>query len=418
MDIKRPLIVKPIWRRYWYVFPIALLLVTAGIVKRSLGNASFVADATEIRTAKVKQGEFLVRVAGNGVLKPKLSYWVSTQVSGRVEQIFVKPGDAVVEGQPLLKLSNPDLLREKERQAWELKATRAKANAETVALESHLLELENSVQEAEINYKSTRLKLDAETRLLKQGKASISMIDYERTKLSVDQQKQRWQAKQRSLAKMKLNLKANQSAQEALIGQVENNFQQVSQQVERLIVTANHSGIVQQISLDLGEQISIGQNLARIADQTSLIAELQIQELQIKDVVPGQKVIVDTRSSQIQGEVVRIDPAVTQGMVLVEVQLPVELPAEARPDLNVEAFIEISRLDNALFIQRPAFAPKHSTTELYQITQDGRFAQRRSVTLGQSSVNYIQIVSGLKAGDTIVISSTTDWLEHSEVLIN
>ena len=217
---------------------------------------------------------------------------------------------------------------------------------------------------------------------------------------------------------MQDRLKAMKESQQARLGMMESHYQRVIQQVEHLAVVATSDGIVQQVTLTLGQQASIGTGVALIADQTSLIAEVQVQELQIREVVIGQPVLIDTRKSQIAGVVSRIDPAVNSGVVQVDVSLLDTLPPEARPDLNIEALIEISHLKDTLYVKRPAFAAKFSNKALYQLSKDGAFAKKQWVKLGQSSVNRIQVLSGLTIGDTIIISDTSDWEGHSEILIH
>ena len=418
MDIQRQVSPPPWWRTYWYIAP--LLAITALVVwgKRYFGDASYIVNREEVQTARVERGEFRVDVRGAGVLKPQDIRWVSSQVAGRVEQMMIKVGATVTRGQALVQLSNPELHRALERAKWELEATRAENHAAYVAMESQLVDLENSVTEAEYNYKSTKLRLDAETELLSQGKGSVSMLDYQRTQLSVEQQLQRWRAQQQRAEKMRANLDASKVAHAARLGLVENSYQRASNQVADLTVRATTDGVVQQLSLELGQQAAVGGSVALIADPRSLMAELQIQELQIRDIALGQPVVVDTRSSELRGEVVRIDPAVVNGVIQVDVKLLDALPAEARPDLNVEGLIETSRIEDALFVRRPAFAPRFSDAALYRLAGDSPHARRQQVRTGQSSVQHIQILAGLDAGDTIVISDTSAWQEHAEVLIN
>jgi len=418
MDIKREIRVKPFWRKYWYLMPISLVIVAAGVVKSTIGNASYIVEKADIQTAKVTQGTFRVEVRGVGALKTNNKRWISSQVSGRVEQILVKPGAKVSNGQLLLRLSNPDLRRELEKAKWELKATRAESRAAYVALESQLVELDNQVQEAKFAYQSAKLKLDAETELLAQGRASISKLDYQRSELASQRQFYSWQAAQGRYAKMKDNLEANQFAQQARVGLVENNYHRIKDQVDNLNLTASAQGIVQQISLQLGQQLQTGASVALIADPDSLIAELNIQELQVKDIIEGQQVIIDTRTSEILGRVSRIDPAVVAGMVQVDVLLSGDLPSEARPDLNVEGRIEISHIENALFVRRPAFAPSFDHTSIYRISSDGHRAVKQTVQLGQSSVNQVQILTGLNVGDSIIVSDATAWQQHNEILLH
>ena len=318
----------------------------------------------------------------------------------------------------LIQLSNPELHRELETARWELVAKQAESHAAYVSLESHMVDLESSVLSAELNYQSAKLKLDAETSLIKQGNATVSALDYQKSQLAVKQQMQNWQAQQKKTEKMKSNMAATKTAQKARIGLVENNYLRVKEQVESLQVRSSTSGVVQQVSLELGERAHVGDSVALVADQHSLFAELQVQEVRARDIVIGQLVVVDTRTSEILGEIIRIDPAVKSGMVLVDVKLTSQLPNEARPELTVDGLIEISNIDNALYVKRPVFAPKHTDINLYKIIKDQEFAKKQLVSLGQSSVNRIQILSGLTVGDEIIISDTSRWQEHSEIKIN
>ena len=418
MDTIRAREKTPIWRKYWYLAVGVVLIFSTYFFKSMVGSASFIVVKDELVIATVKQGNFRVNVRASGVLKPENIRWVSSQVSGRVEQAFVKAGAIVSKGQILMQLSNPELHRELEQARWEFKAKKAENHAAFVALESQLLDLKNSVVEADYSYQGSKLKLDAETQLFEQKNGTVSALDYQRSKLEVKQKIQYWQSQKQKVVKMDANLLATKTAQQARLGLVENNYLRMKDQVASLAIKATTDGVVQQVSLVLGEQTQVGGSVALIADQKSLFAELQVQEIKISDIVLGQTVVVDTRTSKITGEVIRIDPAVNAGMVQVDVKLTSALPNEARPDLTVDGLIEISNIDNALYVKRPVFAPKHSKTGLFRLTKDQQFAQKQTVALGQSSVNQIQILSGLSVGDEVIISDTSDWQEHQEIMIN
>jgi len=418
MDIQREKQATPLWRKYWYV-PVVLMLAFATYkLKNFMGDASFIVKQSELVTAVVEQGRFQVNVRATGVLKPVYIRWVSAQVSGRVEQAFVKAGALVNKGQILMQLSNPELHRELEKARWEFEAKKAENYAAYISLESQLLDLENSVVEADYSYQSSKLKLDAETQLIEQKNATVSALDYQRSQLAVRQQNQYWLSQQQKVEKMKASLLASKTAQAARLGLVENNYQRIKDQVDALAVKATTNGVVQQVSLALGEQVQVGGSVVLIADQRSLFAELQVQENKVSDITLGQIVVVDTRSNKITGEVIRIDPAVNAGMVQIDVQLNSELPNDARPDLTVDGLIEVSNIADALYVKRPVFAPRYSDAGLYKLINDKEFAQKQKVKLGQSSVNQIQILSGLVVGDEIIISDTTSWQEHQEVMIN
>ncbi|PKH86311.1 efflux RND transporter periplasmic adaptor subunit [Colwellia sp. Bg11-28] len=418
MDIQRKAVQKPLWKKYWFVLPVFILLIGTYSLRNILGNASYFIERSAVVTAKVEQGDFRVNVRATGVLKPLNIRWVSSQVSGRAEQVFVKAGAKVNKGDVLVQLSNPELHRNLEKARWELEAKKAESHVAFVMLESQMVDLENSVLSAEYSYQSAKLKLDAETALLAQGNATVSALEYQRSQLTVKQQMQSWRAQQQKTEKMKANMAATKIAQQARIGLVENNYQRVQEQVAALQVRSSTSGVVQQVSLELGERAQVGDSVALVADQNTLFAELQVQEVRVRDIALGQLVTIDTRISEIIGEVTRIDPAVKSGMVLIDVKLMSDLPTEARPELTVDGLIAISNIENALYVKRPVYAPRHTKVGLYKLSQDQQFASKYSVGLGQSSVNKIQIIDGLILGDEIIISDTSSWQEHQEIKIN
>lgn len=418
MDIQRKADPKPLWKKYGVILAVLILLIGTYSLRNVLGNASYFIERSSVVTAKVEQGDFRVNVRATGVLKPLNIRWVSSQVSGRAEQVFVKAGAEVNEGDVLVQLSNPELHRNLEKARWELEAKKAESHVAFVMLESQMVDLENSVLSAKYSYQSAKLKLDAETELLAQGNATVSALEYQRSQLTVKQQMQYWQAQQQKTEKMKANMAATKIAQQARIGLVENNYQRVKEQVAALQVRSSTSGVVQQVSLELGERAQVGDSVALVADQKTLFAELQVQEVRVRDIALGQLVTIDTRTSEIIGEVTRIDPAVKSGMVLVDVKLVSDLPTEARPELTIDGLIAISNIENALYVKRPVYAPRYTKVALYKLSQDQQFASKFSVGLGQSSVNKIQIVEGLMLGDEIIISDTSNWQEHQEIKIN
>lgn len=418
MDIQRQAVQKPFWKKHWYLLPIVILLIGTYSVKNVLGSASYIVDKNTVVIAKVEQGDFRVNVRATGVLKPLNIRWVSSQVAGRAEQVFVKAGAKVNKGDVLVQLSNPELHRNLETARWELEAKKSESHVAFVILESQMVDLENSVLSAEYSYQSAKLKLDAETALLAQGNATVSALEYQRSQLAVKQQMQFWRAQQQKSEKMKTNMSATKIAQQARIGLVENNYHRVKEQVAALQVRSSTSGVVQQVSLELGERAQVGDSVALVADQQTLFAELQVQEVRVRDITLGQLVNIDTRTSEIIGEVIRIDPAVKAGMVQVDVKLTSKLPSEARPELTVDGLIAISHIKGALYVKRPVYAPRYTKIGLYKLSEDQQFASKYTVDLGQSSVNKIQIIKGLKVGDKIIISDTSNWQEHKEIKIN
>jgi multidrug resistance efflux pump len=418
LDIQREKIAKPLWKKYWYVMPVFLVMVGMYQLNTVLGNASYIVEKNAVVIAKVEQGDFRVNVRATGVLKPLNIRWVSSQVSGRAEQVFVKPGANVKKGDVLVQLANPELHRNLEKARWELEAKKAESHVAFVTLESHMVDLENSVLSAKYSYQSAKLKLDAETALLAQGNATVSALEHQRSQLAVKQQMQSWRAQQQKTEKMKTTMAATSVAHKARIGLVENNYHRVKEQVASLQVRASTSGVIQQVSLELGERAQVGDSVALVADQNTLFAELQVQEVRVRDIALGQLVTIDTRTSEMVGEVIRIDPAVKAGMVQVDVKLTSKLSNDARPELTVDGLIAISHIKDALYVKRPVFAPRHTQVGLYKLSDDQQFASKLNVGLGQSSVNKIQILDGLMLGDEIIISDTSSWQEHQDIKIN
>jgi HlyD family secretion protein len=174
-------------------------------------------------------------------------------------------------------------------------------------------------------------------------------------------------------------------------------------------------GVLEQITVNVGQQVAPGENLARVADPTRLKAELRIAETQARDLAIGQRAQVDTRNGFIEGTVMRIDPAAQQGTVTVDVQLIGELPRGARPDLSVDGTIELERLDNVLYVGRPAFGQEQSTVGLFKLDPATGEAARAQVQLGKSSVNTIEVLGGLAEGDQVVLSDMSAWDQFERI---
>lgn len=405
-------------KKYWYVPLLVLGLALLWWLKSLFGGASFVVDSKTLRTANVKKDSFVVDIRSNGELRPKQYQWISAEVNGQVEQIFANVGDSVDVGEPLIKQRNPQLLIQLEKAKWELKQTRSESFANQKIRESQHLQLQSESLIAELAYKGNLLKLEAENKLIAQGQGIVSDIDHKRTIFSVEEQKQIWDFYQKRLSKMSESIEAQKLADDAKIARLNNDLQHARRQVERLTVRSLSQGIVQEMQLEMGQKLNIGNTIARIADDSQLIAELQVQELQVQSVKLGQIVMVDTRKNQLKGKVSRIHPSVTDGMVQVDVELVDELTPEARIALSVEGSIRTTALDNTLFVQRPAFVQPNGTVGLFKINVNGTHAERIAVRLGVSSVKFVQVLGGLNEGDMIIVSDTSTYAEHQSILLN
>ncbi len=189
-------------------------------------------------------------------------------------------------------------------------------------------------------------------------------------------------------------------------------------QVMALKVPAGIDGVLQQMPVEVGQEVTPGTILAKVAQPLNLKAELRIAETQAKDIEIGQKASIDTRNGVIEGKVSRVDPAVLEGTVTVDVALLGELPKGARPDLSVDGTIEIERLEDVLYVGRPAYGQADSTIGLFKLLEDGVHAVRIQVRLGKSSVNTIVLTSGLNEGDEVILSDTSAWDAYDRIRLN
>ncbi len=405
-------------KKYWYVIAIIAVLIVVVMVKSSIGSASFMVARQDLRIDAVKQGDFEVTVRSNGVLSAKVTHSVVSQVTGRVEALFVKPGDVVEVGTVLVRLSNPELYEDEDKLSWSYKLIEAETTSAFKLSESGLLDQEGVLVSAKLAHKASTMKLAAETDLRKQDRSSISELDYQRSKFDVEERKSRWEIEQKRLVKMQENLKLLAKVHTAQKENIKNDIERLKRQIGSLEVKATSSGVVQKIDLELGQQLDTGEEAARVADNSQLIAELKVQELQVLNIAIGQTVSINTRQNKIEGKVLRIAPTVDSGMVQVDVELTGDMPAEARPDLTIEGSIKVAQIGQTLFVNRPAYAQRDSSIGIYLLSQDGSNAKRIPVKLGQTTASKVQVLDGLKQGDRIIVSDTSSFEQHDEVLIN
>lgn len=402
----------------WLVLGIVLLSVTLTYAWASLSTASHSVNRDRLLTEKVNRGEFVITVRGMGVLAPKDVRWLATNVAGKVDRILVKPGALVKQGDVIMELSNPELAQQLEETRWELDELKAQMQAEKVALESELLDQESAVINEKLNYESTKLTFEAQDKLLSQGFNAVSQIDHETIKIQMAQNKRRWELEQGRLAKQKERVAAQLIANEARVQRMEKTLNRVTEQVASLTVTASIDALVQEMPIELGQQVNAGNNLARLAKRDDFIAEIRIPENQIQDVVIGQTVAIDTRTSEIEGVVRRIDPSVENGVVQVDIDLIGQAPKEARPELTVEGTIEVARMPDSLFVKRPMFAKSHNKGFVYLLDSEGNAASKHQVEFGKSSASHIEVISGLTAGQQIIVSDVSSYEQHQQININ
>jgi len=385
VDIKRPAKSK-FRKRLRTALVIITGLVAVGGITYGLTKMKPAAPTLDRSTAvidTVKRGPFLREVRGIGTLVPQLTRQIPAPADGRVEKIMIQAGVEVGAATVIVELSNPQMEQQAIDADFQVKAAQADQDNLRVRLESDTMTQQSAVATINSEYSQAKLQLDTDEVLAKQGLVPELLLKISRSKVQ----------QLRALAKLKRD------------------------QVDALKVRAGTNGVLQQVSVQVGQQVTPGFNIARVADPASLKAELKIAETQIKDVRLGQNVAVDTRNGIIQGRVSRIDPAAREGTFVVDAELTGPIPASARPDLSVDGTIELERLSDVLHVGRPAFGQGQQTVGLFRLSPDGQDAVRVQVTLGRTSVSTIEIVSGLKEGDQVILSDTSamDSYDHIRV---
>jgi len=417
MDIKRPAKSK-IKKRIRTGLFITVGLLAIGAVTIGLAKLKPAAPTLERSTAvidTVKRGQMLREVRGIGTLVPQLTRWVPAPAEGRVERILVQPGVEVGANTVIFEMSNPQVEQQAMDAEFQLKAAQADRESLRVRLDSDGLTQQSAIASIKAEYSQAKMQLDTDEVLGKQGLVPGILLKVARVR--VQDLADRLKVEEARLTMGSKATKAQINSQDSRIQQLRALATLKREQANALKVVAGTNGVLQQVSVQVGQQVTPGFNMARVADPASLKAELRIPETQIKDVRIGQPVAVDTRNGIIQGQVSRIDPAAREGTFVVDAELTGPLPASARPDLSVDGTIELERLTNVLYVGRPAFGQGQQTVGLFRLTPDGQEAARTQVTLGRSSVSTIEIVSGLNEGDRVILSDTTAMDNYTRIRI-
>jgi HlyD family secretion protein len=363
----------------------------------------------------VRRGQMLREVRGNGTLVPQVTRWVPAPADGRVERILVQAGVEVGAGTVIVELSNPQMEQQALDAEFQVKAAQADQESLRVRLESENMTQQSAIASINAEYSQAKIQLDTDEVLAKQGLVPDLLLKISRVK--VQDLANRLKVEQQRLAISGRATKSQINAQDSRIQQLRALAKLKKDQVDGLKVRAGTNGVLQVVAVQEGQQVAPGVNIARVADPASLKAELKIAETQIKDVRVGQPVAVDTRNGIIQGQVSRIDPAARDGTFVVDAELTGPLPGSARPDLSVDGTIELERLNNVLYVGRPAFGQGQQTVGMFRLTPDGQEAVRTQVALGRSSVSTIEILSGLKEGDQVILSDTSTMDSYNRIRI-
>lgn len=390
-----------------------VVLVVAVIVFR-LGPALPVAERSSLWIGKVEHGDMLREVRATGTLIPRHKRWIAAATAAQVEQILVWPGSKVAPDTVLMRLSNPEVADALRNAKAKVAAAEAEVASRRAELQSQLLDQRSALAQAKSDYASAKVKADADAKAVKMD--LIPRVEYRQEQIALQQLDERMQIEQQRVAAHAGSMHAQMDAVKAKLAQEKSNLRLRQRQADALDVKAGIAGVLQQVAVQEGSQVAEGANLARVARPDELLARLEVPEVQAKDVAIAMPVVVDTHNGTVPGKVERIDPAVTDGSVQVDVRLDGKLPSGARPDLSVDGRIRIAQLKNVLSVGRPALAKPDSDISLFRLDADG-VATRVPVRVGATSVDRVQVLKGLKAGDRVILSDASQWDDYDRIKV-
>lgn len=397
-------------RLVWTSVSIAgLLLVTFGI--RALPSAAPSVPAATVWRDTVEQGTMIRQVRGPGTLVPEQMRWITAVTAGRIEQILSLPGTEVQDGSLIMRMSNPDVDMQLLQAQQQLSQAYAALAQLRTNLQTQELTQRGTVATVRTQFLDAKRVYETNQRLFDENPDLVARADVERSQESLQELEMRLEIEQDRLQVMERTAQEQLDAQGEQIDRLTDLVQFNQDRLESMQVRVPVAGVLAPLDIPLqeGQWVQSGQQLSRVVVPGRLKAEIRIPQTQAQDVVVGQVALIDTRTDTIEGQVVRIDPAVRNGTVTIDVALPPNLPGSARPDLSVDGNVIIERLDDVVYVGRPTFGQAGQQVSIFKLVEDGQYAERVTVRLGASSVNEIEIVDGLQPGDVVILSDMSQW---------
>jgi HlyD family secretion protein len=390
-----------------------VLLITLGLSR--LKPAAPTVEKSAVWLDTVKRGPMRREVRGPGSLVPESEgiLQISAATDARVERLLLQPGSPVQPSSILLEMSNPELQRDGLDAEWQLKAAQAELINTRIRLEKELMDQQAAAATVRSDFHHAQLQAETNEGLYKEG--LVADLTLKLSKVRAEELSTRNEIERKRLEVYSQSAKAQGDVQQAKVEQLRALAQLKRSQLEALHVRAGIEGVLQELPLQVGQRVVPGTTLAKVVQPNKLKAQLKIAETQAKDIVIGQPASIDTRNGVVPGKVSRVDPAVQNGTVTVDVALAGALPKGARPDLSVDGTIELDRLSDVVYVGRPAFGQEQNQISLFLVNGDGNDAHRVKVRLGKSSVNTVQVLEGLKPGDRVILSDMSAWDAYDRV---
>ncbi len=392
---------------------IVLVLVTVGL--RSLQPAAPSVQRATVWMDTVQQGTMVRQVRGPGTLVPENMRMITAVTAGRIEQRYLLAGAEIQAETVILRLSNPDV----EVQLLQAQQQLSQAQAILITLRSSLqtqrLTQQGLVAQTRTQHLDAKRIFDQNQRLFERNPDLVAQAELDRSQELADELETRLQLERDRLEVLEASVDEQIMAQETQVGRLQAIVQFNTERLASLEVVAGVDGVLTELPVQEGEWVQAGGTLARVVQPGRLKAEIRIPQTQAQDVVVGQLAYIDTRNDTIEGRVARIDPAVQNGTVTIDVVLPEDLPRSARTDLNVDGTVVIERLDDVTYVGRPAYGQANNRVGIFKLVEDGNYAERVNVQLGRSSVNEIEVQEGLQPGDVVILSDMSQWDGYDRV---
>ncbi len=428
MDIQR----KNVGRKKairWTITSIVLLAAVGGIsyALTKLKPAAPSVEMSALWPDQVRRGPMVLEVRGLGTLVPEDTMLITATTDGRVERILVRPGAPVQADTVVMILTSPDLETAVLTAQYQWKAAQADYETLTVTQQKALLDMKSKASQVDADYNTAELQAERDGKLAKDG--LVSEIDAKITAQKAATLKSQLAFEQERLKIYAAGDDAALAAAKVKVDQLKGEYELKKSQMDQLRVKAGFAGTLQALpppltQVEEGQKVLAGAPLGKVAQPRHLKAELKIAETQVKDVTIGQPAVIDTRlagggsNGLINGKVSRIDPSILNGTVTVDVALSGTLPDGARPDLSVDGTIQLMKLDDVVYVGRPVFGQQDSTVQLFKIEPDGKYANKVKVAFGRSSVNTIEVKSGLTVGDRVILSDMSAYDNYDRIKLN
>lgn len=394
-----------------------LALITVAI--QALPSAAPSVDGAVVWRDTVERGEMVRQVRGPGTLVPEQMRWITAVTAGRIEQIMSLPGTEVKAGDVIMRMSNPDVDMQLLTAQQQLSQAQAQLAQLRTTLQTQELTQRGTVATVRTQYLDAKRVYETNQKLFDENPDLVARADLDRSKESMEELKTRVQIEEDRLKVMEDTQGEQIEAQEEQITRLKEMVTFNRDRLESMQVKASVTGVLAPLDIPLqeGQWVQSGQQLSRVVVPGRLKAEIRIPQTQAQDIVVGQQALIDTRTDTIKGQVVRIDPAVRNGTVTIDVALPPNLPPSARPDLSVDGNVVIDRLEDVVYVGRPTFGQANARVSIFKLTEDGNYADRVTIQLGASSVNEIEVKDGLQPGDVVILSDMSQWDGYDRVKI-